>query len=442
LLKIVLGIPWYLPHSIGGTEVYVSALASELQKIDIECLVAVPSVHGRAAESIYRGVRVVHYQCPVRTAPAESILASVNADAFQALLASEQPDVYHQHDWTLNCGLSHLRAAKQLGIPTIITLHLAKLICRMNTMLYEGISQCDGKVIESRCARCYLTTRGMPRLLAGPISKIPTDVSTNLMNLPFVGRVFSGRVTASNFAVGLHSVIEIVDRIVTGSEWLKEALLINGIQPSKLETIRSGVDPEVIALSSQTPSKSGGMLRIGFLGRWNQAKGLHVLVEALKRVPDAPYTLHVLATGEDSISVAYRQKIEKMIGQRSQFQLRTNQPRSAVNRFFQEIDLLAVPSQCVETGPLVALEANAWKVPVVGSDLGGIRELIRHQVDGILVPHGDVEAWTNALARLARDPIVLAQLRKNIRPVRTMRDTARDMSALYRAVFADRSPSP
>src|SRR6516164_5303628 len=80
-LKVILGIPWYFPHSIGGTEVYVAALGHELQKLDVECLVATPSEDGEAATSTYRGVRVVHYPGPVRNSPSESILASVPAGA-------------------------------------------------------------------------------------------------------------------------------------------------------------------------------------------------------------------------------------------------------------------------------------------------------------------------------------------------------------------------
>ena len=81
------------------------------------------------------------------------------------------------------------------------------------------------------------------------------------------------------------------------------------------------------------------------------------------------------------------------------------------------------------------LEANAWKIPVVGSDLGGVREMVQHEVDGLLVPHANIEAWTDALRKLAQDPVFLQRLRSNIPPVRTMRDTARDMMDLYHMVL-------
>jgi glycosyltransferase involved in cell wall biosynthesis len=76
---------------------------------------------------------------------------------------------------------------------------------------------------------------------------------------------------------------------------------------------------------------------------------------------------------------------------------------------------------------------------VVGSSLGGIREMVRHQVDGLLVPHDDIEAWASAFSRLANDPNLLSRLRENILPVRTMRDTASEMLALYRTIARAKS---
>jgi glycosyltransferase involved in cell wall biosynthesis len=103
-----------------------------------------------------------------------------------------------------------------------------------------------------------------------------------------------------------------------------------------------------------------------------------------------------------------------------------------VPTFLSKIDVLAVPSQWLETGPLVLLEAFAAGTPVIGSDLGGIGELVRHDENGILVPHDDVGAWTAAMTRLANDPALLDRLRQGMGSVRTMSDVGCDMAELYR----------
>ena len=83
------------------------------------------------------------------------------------------------------------------------------------------------------------------------------------------------------------------------------------------------------------------------------------------------------------------------------------------------------------TGPLVVLEAFAAGVPVLGSDLGGIAESVRNGVDGILLRPDDVHAWAATISRLAENRDIVSNLKRDIRPPRTMDDVARDMSELY-----------
>ena len=437
-LKIVFGVPWFLPDSIGGTEVYVAGLAEELQTLGIECVVAVPGKNDKFTTSSYRNIRTVQYPTPQGQEEPQDILASKPVNAFNDWLSSERPDIYHQHDWSLNCGLPHLTAAKEMGIPAFMTVHLAKLICISATMICEGVSQCDGQIIEQRCARCFMKSRGVPSGLAAPLAGISAPVSATLRNLPGVGRLVSSRMRARRVLEGVKRVSETVDCIITVSQWLRSALLINGVPEERTAFVRSGVHPEVAALANPRARESNKLLRIGFLGRLIEPKGLHVLIAALQRLSKmgTPFHLKVLGlTDNGRPSVAYRERLEKMAAGEPQIHFLYNQPRAAINDFYENIDVLAVPSQLLENAPLVVLEANAWKIPVIGSDLGGIREMVRDQVDGVLVPHSDVDAWTNALDRLAREPAILQRLRSNISSVRTMRETALEMADLYRNVI-------
>ena len=361
---------------MGGTEVYVSGLAEELLLMGIECVIAAPSADGKATTSTYRNTRVFYYPGPWQDAPTRSVLDSGNADRFRDWLSSERPDVYHQHDWSPNCGLTHLQAAKGLGIPTFMTVHLAKLVCITRQMICEGTSQCDGEIIEQRCARCFMKSRGIPTPLAGVLAQIPRSVSTNFEFFPGIGRALSGGLRAKKALAGIGQVAETVDGIVTVCDWLRSALLINGVPEKKVVFVRSGVDPEIAAVAVPPPRRHSGVLRIGFIGRWLEPKGLNVLIDALEQLPKGiRFHLKVIGVaGTNKLDIAYRDKMEKLVAGKSQYEFVSNQPRAAINEFYQSIDVLAVPSQLLETGPLVVLEANTWKVPVIGSDLGGIRE--------------------------------------------------------------------
>ena len=94
--------------------------------------------------------------------------------------------------------------------------------------------------------------------------------------------------------------------------------------------------------------------------------------------------------------------------------------------------LMAVPSQWMETGTLVVLEAQALGVPVLGSRLGGIQGWAKHGVKGWLVPAGDVVAWSGAIAQLAEEGDQIQQLRPRASSVRTIYDATGEMVTLYR----------
>jgi glycosyltransferase involved in cell wall biosynthesis len=90
---------------------------------------------------------------------------------------------------------------------------------------------------------------------------------------------------------------------------------------------------------------------------------------------------------------------------------------------------------------LVALEAKAAGLPVIGSRLGGIAELVREPEDGVLLPPGDIGAWTAAIVTIASNPA------RRPRPsgataVRTMRQAADDMAALYTSLCPEAMQNP
>src|SRR5205823_1884361 len=96
----------------------------------------------------------------------------------------------------------------------------------------------------------------------------------------------------------------------------------------------------------------------------------------------------------------------------------------------REYDCLTVPSQWLETGPMVVLEAFAAGVPVIGTNLGGIAELVTHEVDGLLIGRS-IESWRDTLSRILREPELLRRLAAGVRPPRTIRDAAIEMRQLY-----------
>ena len=74
-------------------------------------------------------------------------------------------------------------------------------------------------------------------------------------------------------------------------------------------------------------------------------------------------------------------------------------------------------------------------VPVLGSDLGGIAELVEHGVNGLLVPADSLESWQRVLQRFFDEPALLERLRAGVQQPRRMDVVAREMHALYSAAL-------
>jgi glycosyltransferase involved in cell wall biosynthesis len=232
-----------------------------------------------------------------------------------------------------------------------------------------------------------------------------------------------------------------VDHVVAVCQWAKELLLRNGVPVQKVTVSRHGL-PEQTVAHQPADSLSGRErpLRVAFLGRLDPIKGTDLLIQAVLGIPDAPLQLDVFGIRQEASDGAYVCRVEALAARDPRIRLLAPLPSTKVVGLLRNYHLLAVPSRCLETGPLVVLEAFAAGIPVVGSDLGGIAELVRHGVNGLLVKPNSVHDWRRALVRLSEDRELLGRLRCGVRPPRSMEEVAGEMLDLYRALCATEPP--
>jgi glycosyltransferase involved in cell wall biosynthesis len=106
---------------------------------------------------------------------------------------------------------------------------------------------------------------------------------------------------------------------------------------------------------------------------------------------------------------------------------------AGVRALLNRVDVICCPSRVVEGGPTIALEAHAAGVPVIGSAIPALTELVRDDVNGRLYPAGDARALAALLKELAANPGRVDEWRSNLSPVRTMDDVTADYLAMYAA---------
>lgn len=432
---------WYFPESTGGTEVYVAALAEELSKLDIQCNVSAPVNAALATDYLHKGTHVHRYQLTEDKASHQitGAFPHTGFDGFVHWLAQQRAAVYHQHSWTYGCGLHHLQAAKQLGMVTVLTVHVPGPVCLRGTMLQDGAKPCDGRIALQKCAQCWLQQRGMPAMARALVSKVPPSFGKQVRGFGRLGTALAATSLAQHHLATLLQAADAADHVVAVCQWLFDALLINGVPRSKLSLNRQGVASTPAVRPARAVHKPGAPLIVGFLGRWDPLKGVGVLVNAVLQLPaHVPLQLYIHAvTPQDPDMLRYMQQVIASAATSPRIKILPALASDEVAGFLQGIDLLAVPSQWFETGPLVVLEAFAVGTPVIGANLGGIAELVQHGQNGWLVDYDNTAAWAAALRQLATDRNLLQQLQQGIRPVRTMHDVALETKQLYLKLLAN-----
>src|SRR5580692_4141924 len=136
-MNVIHGLAWYLPDSVGGTEIYVSGLVRELPNYGIESQIAAATTGVHAADYVADDVPVHRYPFSdaADLAATRGERPYRNFDAFVGWLERQPRGIYHQHSWTTSCGLRHIEAAKALGFKTVLTVHVPAYICLRGTMM-------------------------------------------------------------------------------------------------------------------------------------------------------------------------------------------------------------------------------------------------------------------------------------------------------------------
>jgi len=438
-MNVIHSVAWYFPESTGGTEVYVSGLVHELAALGVTSTIAAANDRAQSRDYICDGVAVHRYPY----ADAADLAATRGErphrcfDAFVAWLEQQPLGIYHQHSWTTSCGLHHISVAKSLGFKTVLTVHVPGNICLRGTMMEFGRDPCDGHVEAGRCAACWSQGRGLPRSAARILSRMPDAVSRAALRSGVAGRFLTAlgaRELAGARRRQIAAMADAADRIVAVCGWLADALRSNGVADGKVVLSRQGVGRGFLGRPA-AERHGGDKFRFGFLGRCDPVKGLHVLLDAMQKVPrdlDFDLVIHAVANGEHERRIRDR-LIAKSAGD-PRIRFMSPVAQAELPEVLAGFDMLAVPSQWQETGPLVVLEAQALGVPVLGSDLGGIGELVSPGIDGQLVPFSDPVAWAHAICEAVAGTLPCLAKRRTPRAVRTMADVAQDMAALYAGV--------
>jgi glycosyltransferase involved in cell wall biosynthesis len=328
------------------------------------------AVVGAEADVLRRsGHEVVQYQVrnPPGAAGATRSLAMSPWNPFQArsvlhLAEQVRPDVAHVHNTWFAMSPAVLWALHRAGVPTVITLHNYRLVCA-NGQLFRDLAPCEDCVGTSPWHGvqhgCY---RG-----------------SALLSIPPAG------------TIALHDRMQTwtraVDLFLALNEFARARFVRGGLPPDRIV-----VKPNFVPDPGRRSQPAASSATVLYVGRLAPEKGVEALIEAWRQLGDGRLELVIVGDGP----LRHRLERRPTAGLRFEGEL----PADAVRRRMLGARALVLPSVWFEGQPMAVLEALAAGLPVLGSDIGAVPELLGPLGRDWLARPGDVGSWAAALRGL------------------------------------------
>lgn len=365
----VLAVSDYL-NNVGGAELSTREILVRLATADGVDSVTVVGIDEPNADRLdYPGVEVVAMSPPavVNSLPdylADLVLARVLARKIEANVGGA--DLVHAHHRRSTLALAHVESP----VPTASTIRDFWPICPISTYSVDG-EQCTGCVDNlDACVRA----QGLGEI-AGELAKPYLLLKRRNNRRGFLG----------------------VDCAVFIAEHLRETVGASVSLPERTDVI---YNPVSIADDPIAPERDVDLVTASSLTR---DKGVETAIRAVARVADdvSGTTLDVFGDGPRADEL---EALAGELGIADAVRFRGRRPLAEVYGAMAAASATVFPSVWAEPFGRITVESMMLETPVVGSDVGGIAEIVAHDETGLLFPPEDDVALAERLQRLLDEP--------------------------------------
>jgi glycosyltransferase involved in cell wall biosynthesis len=348
----------YPPHVRGGAERFVARLAQEQaargHDVGVVTLSRTPQAPKREDGVLVH--RIGHgnlfwfedwekHSAAVRYA--NKLLSNWNPitlNRVRSVVEDFKPDVINSH-CMLSFAVDSWKAGHERNIPVVHTLHEFNLICR-NTNAYR-----NGKMCESICVGCRhnVPKRWMSSMVSA-VNGVSDDTLRRHLDMDYFTHI-----------------------------------------PPDLRRVIWSMPP--IAIRERAEAPADRPFTFGFIGRIVPEKGLEVLLKAVEQLDVPNWQLLVAGTASPPLDLG------ELAKQYAHLPVKFLGSANAAD-FYPQIDALVVPAIWADPGPLVVHEAFANATPVIGSRMGGIKDMVEEDKTGWLFEANDTAGLSAILKRL------------------------------------------
>jgi glycosyltransferase involved in cell wall biosynthesis len=304
------------------------------------------------------------------------MLYSIQARSKLARLIDQvKPDVCHVHNIYTQLSPSILHTLKDQHVPTVMTVHDHHLISPQYNIWAEG---------------CGADHRNMG-IIRGTLSRFQKD--------SFAASF--AQMIAYKYHRWLNIYSRNVDLFLCPSEYIKKQLVRGGFPEKKLRVLPYGIDSSV-AKPNYTHKKYAL-----FVGRLSEEKGIETIISLAKILPDI--TFKIVGRGPEM------EKLHRAGDKCQNLEFIGFRMGEELKELYANATVVLIPSRVHEIFPLITLEAMVHGKPVIGSNVGGMPEVIEDGVNGFLVSPLDLHRWTETVMRVFYDDDLRMKLSRNAR---------------------------
>lgn len=400
-LRILLVARGYPPHGRFGSEFYTRELARGLARRGHAVDVVIPGCDVAPGDlAVDASVRVRALERGPRR---RSLDASFHDEAFERAFARVldelRPDVVHLTHlcWTLSARLPEI--ARSRSVPSVLTATDFGLVCHRGQLVDHAGAPCRAATAAA-CARCIREPG--PTEVRPLVARGKRALAHSLAALGGLGLVATARDVERRRAA-LERAGRALARVIAPTRALRRVLLARGLPAREVVELGYAIDPAPYRRARRAPSER--TLRIGFLSQFEPHKGIATLLAAARRLrrrgQTRGYTIDLWGLADDARQRRFARAILAP-EDRATVRVRGAFEPDDAPAVLAGLAAVALPSEWCENAPLVALQARAAGVPIVGSDVPGVAEVVRDGRDGFLFPAGDAEALADRLTTVLR----------------------------------------
>ena len=192
--------------------------------------------------------------------------------------------------------------------------------------------------------------------------------------------------------------------VLSPSRWLLDYYTVRGFFPKSRRVVLPNPVAQLRTPSGETAPD--GVVRLMFIGQLERSKGVWLLLETLRHLPERNWLLRVVGSG------GQEDRLRERFGAHPQVKFYGRQSHAAINQLLAQTDLTVVPSVVYENSPTAITESLAMGVPVIAADIGGIPELVHDGINGHTFAPNDAANLAKVLTYYLQRPGEITRLRQ------------------------------